>query len=88
MFYSATCDDFGNCSLFPGHKIPIVTVISDQSSSMFGSGSYSRGNLKVTLGTGTFLDVNTGNLQLEKKIIKCDRQEDKKWTFNSIQNTL
>lgn len=34
--------------------------MADQSASLFGSGCFQRGDLKVTLGTGTFMDVNTG----------------------------
>jgi putative glycerol kinase 5 len=51
---------FGSCKIFPGNDIPILCVIADQSSSMFGSTSFHSGNVKVTLGTGAFLDVNTG----------------------------
>lgn len=35
--------------------------ISDQSASMWGSQCFLKGDLKVTLGTGSFLDVNTGS---------------------------
>lgn len=34
--------------------------MADQSASLFGSGCFQRGDLKITLGTGTFMDVNTG----------------------------
>lgn len=30
--------------------------------SMFGSGCYNKDDLKITIGTGAFLDVNTGNI--------------------------
>ncbi|KAK4884714.1 hypothetical protein RN001_000985 [Aquatica leii] len=42
-----------------GYPVPIKCVISDQSASMFGSCCFNYGDIKVTLGTGTFLDVNT-----------------------------
>jgi len=51
---------FGSCKIFPGVDVPILCVIADQSASMFGSASFYRGSVKVTLGTGAFLDVNTG----------------------------
>lgn len=35
--------------------------MSDQSSSMFASCCFNPDDLKVTMGTGAFLDVNTGN---------------------------
>uniref|UniRef100_A0A1Y1L423 Glycerol kinase 5 n=1 Tax=Photinus pyralis TaxID=7054 RepID=A0A1Y1L423_PHOPY len=47
-----------------GVSIPIKCVISDQSASMFGSCCYQMADTKITLGTGTFLDVNTGSSPL------------------------
>lgn len=41
--------------------IPIRAVMADQSAGMFGSGCFSKGDTKMTLGTGSFLDVNTGD---------------------------
>lgn len=52
---------FGSCKLFKGADIPIRCCIADQSASMYGSGSFRPGSVKVTLGTGAFLDVNTGD---------------------------
>ncbi|XP_075216468.1 glycerol kinase 5 [Lycorma delicatula] len=43
-----------------GHSIPIRAVIADQSASLFGSCCFNEGDAKVTIGTGTFFDVNTG----------------------------
>lgn len=54
-------DEFGECKIFPGASIPIKCVMADQSSSVFGSLSFKHGDVKVTLGTGAFLDVNTGS---------------------------
>lgn len=34
--------------------------MADQSASLFGSGCFQPGDMKVTMGTGTFVDVNTG----------------------------
>ncbi|XP_014256421.1 putative glycerol kinase 5 [Cimex lectularius] len=45
-----------------GHAIPIRSVVADQSASLYGSCCFSEGDLKVTLGTGTFLNVNTGSV--------------------------
>ena len=35
--------------------------MADQQSSMFGNCCFNKGDLKVTLGTGSFVDVNTGS---------------------------
>ncbi|XP_071454301.1 glycerol kinase 5 isoform X2 [Hetaerina americana] len=43
-----------------GHPIPIRCSVSDQSASLFGSCCFAPGDLKVTMGTGAFLDLNTG----------------------------
>ena len=59
-----TCGDhFGKCkNVFPGVEIPILCSVADQSSSVFGSGLFAAGSVKITLGTGAFLDVNTGKV--------------------------
>ncbi|XP_046823366.1 putative glycerol kinase 5 isoform X2 [Vespa crabro] len=36
------------------------TQMADQSASLFGSGCFQPGDMKITMGTGTFLNVNTG----------------------------
>ncbi|XP_030756934.1 putative glycerol kinase 5 [Sitophilus oryzae] len=53
--------EFGYCSsdIF-GVPIKIGAVMSDQSASMYGSCSFAENDLKITMGTGVFLDVNTG----------------------------
>ncbi|KAK9310819.1 hypothetical protein QLX08_000104 [Tetragonisca angustula] len=43
-----------------GVEIPIYCSMADQSASLFGSGCLRRGDLKITLGTGTFVNVNSG----------------------------
>lgn len=54
--------DFGklNPSIF-GAEIPITAVLADQQSAMFGECSFQQGDMKLTLGTGSFLSVNTGS---------------------------
>ena len=42
-------------------RLPIRAVMADQSAAVFGSGCFNKGDTKITLGTGSFLDVNTGN---------------------------
>lgn len=44
-----------------GAPIPITAMISDQMSAMFGECCYDVGDMKCTMGTGTFVDVNTGS---------------------------
>ncbi|XP_014279407.1 putative glycerol kinase 5 isoform X2 [Halyomorpha halys] len=44
-----------------GVSIPIHCSIADQSASLLGSGCFQWGDTKLTLGTGTFLNVNTGD---------------------------
>lgn len=34
--------------------------MADQAASLFGSGCFKTSDLKVTMGTGTFVNVNTG----------------------------
>ncbi|XP_067003206.1 putative glycerol kinase 5 isoform X2 [Anabrus simplex] len=56
-----TAGDFGCTSsdLF-GAEIPICCVMADQAASTFGSCCFDEGDIKVTMGTGTFLNLNTG----------------------------
>jgi len=42
-----------------GCPIPIKAVLADQSASVFGSGCQKTGSAKITMGTGSFLDVVT-----------------------------
>lgn len=44
-----------------GSEIPIGCVIADQQSSTFAQCCWNKGDMKISLGTGTFLVVNTGN---------------------------
>ena len=57
-----TSGDFGECDEeFFGAKIPIRSVIGDQSASMFGQCCFNPGDLKLTLGTGAFMNLNVGS---------------------------
>jgi glycerol kinase len=40
--------------------VPHFTQVADQAASLFGSCCFEEGDVKVTMGTGTFLNVNTG----------------------------
>ncbi|XP_049641338.1 putative glycerol kinase 5 [Suncus etruscus] len=44
-----------------GVPIPIVALVADQQSAMFGECCFQPGDVKLTMGTGTFLDINTGS---------------------------
>ncbi|CAG5117158.1 unnamed protein product [Candidula unifasciata] len=44
-----------------GFEVPITAVVADQQSSMFGHCCFDVGDVKCTMGTGTFLDLNTGS---------------------------
>ncbi|XP_059358132.1 putative glycerol kinase 5 [Carassius carassius] len=52
----ATCDP----SIF-GVPIPVMSVMADQQAAMFGECCFDIGDVKITMGTGTFMDINTGN---------------------------
>ncbi|KMQ91932.1 glycerol kinase 5, partial [Lasius niger] len=57
-------DTAGNFGIIPesvfGAEIPIYCSMADQAASLFGSGCFKPSDLKVTMGTGTFVNVNTG----------------------------
>uniref|UniRef100_A0A1I7XUX8 J domain-containing protein n=1 Tax=Heterorhabditis bacteriophora TaxID=37862 RepID=A0A1I7XUX8_HETBA len=44
-----------------GRRIPIWAVLADQQSALFGSGCWEKLDVKISLGTGTFVDLNTGD---------------------------
>lgn len=46
---------------YDGHKLPIVSMVGDQQSALFGQGCIKAGDVKNTYGTGCFLLANTGN---------------------------
>ncbi|ESP00284.1 hypothetical protein LOTGIDRAFT_225946 [Lottia gigantea] len=43
-----------------GVHIPITCLVADQQSALFGHCCFEAGDVKVTMGTGTFVDLNTG----------------------------
>jgi len=59
------CDSFHkfgvtkNCHFLPD-GIPILSILGDQQSALFGQGCINKGQLKCTYGTGAFLLLNTG----------------------------
>lgn len=56
-----TSGDFGSTNPeYFGVSIPIRSVVADQQGAMFGQCCFRVGDVKCTMGTGTFLDVNTG----------------------------
>ncbi|KAM9845231.1 glycerol kinase 5 [Aulostomus maculatus] len=57
-----TSHDFGSTdpSIF-GMSIPIKSVMADQQAAMFGECCFDVGDVKITMGTGTFMDINTGS---------------------------
>ena len=55
-----TSGDFGVTELF-GDPIPIKSVVADQQAALFGEACFDEGSVKCTNGTGTFVDINTGD---------------------------
>ncbi len=55
-----TNGDFGETTLFGG-KIPIRAAVGDQQASLFGQCCFEKGDTKCTNGTGTFVNMNTGD---------------------------
>ena len=58
--------EFGEALLF-GEKVPVVAMVGDQQSALFGQGCLEVGDCKVTYGTGAFLLINTGDNILRSK---------------------
>ncbi|MGI6193525.1 MAG: FGGY family carbohydrate kinase [Christensenellales bacterium] len=52
--------NYGETTVF-GATIPITGAIADQQSSLFGQNCRVAGTAKCTNGTGTFMDINTGD---------------------------
>lgn len=55
-----TSGDFGLTDVF-GQPIPIKSVAADQQAALFGEACFESGSVKCTNGTGTFIDMNTGD---------------------------
>jgi glycerol kinase len=51
--------DFGVTKLFGNGEIPIKCIVADQQASLFGQCCFDFGDMKVTNGTGSFIDLNT-----------------------------
>ncbi|CAI5455828.1 unnamed protein product [Caenorhabditis angaria] len=47
-------------SKFIGIELPISAILADQQAAMFGCGMWKKGDVKITMGTGTFVNVHTG----------------------------
>jgi glycerol kinase len=58
-----TSGDFGTTEAF-GAPIPISCVVADQQAALFGETCFEAGSVKCTNGTGTFVDMNTGDAAL------------------------
>lgn len=56
-----TKGDFGSTTLFGAGIISITAVQADQQASLFGQCCFDYGNMKITNGTGSFIDINTGD---------------------------
>ena len=57
-----TVDDFGVTSpeYFDGAAIPIGAVVGDQMASLFGHCCFEKGDVKISQGSGSFVDINMG----------------------------
>ena len=44
-----------------GASFPVTCLVADQQAAVFAAGCVRPGDLKLTLGTGAFLDLNTGS---------------------------
>jgi glycerol kinase len=56
-----TIDDYGQTNIdLLGLNIPIKVAIGDQQSSLFGHCCFKSGDVKITLGSGAFIDMNVG----------------------------
>jgi len=64
-----TRGDFGTTKLLGGGEIPIKAVIADQQASLYGlyAANPAIGSVKVTNGTGTFVDIFTGSKPFASK---------------------
>lgn len=55
-----SADNFGMAEVC-GLSVPILSIIGDQQSSLFGQGCFTEGSAKMTYGTGGFFLMNNGN---------------------------
>ena len=54
-------DEAFDLTKFGELKIPITAILADQGASAFGLDCINKGDMKMTLGTGTFFHINTGD---------------------------
>ena len=54
-----TAADYGETS-FLGRPVKIGAVVGDQMAALFGHGCFSPGEVKISMGTGAFVDINAG----------------------------
>jgi len=49
--------------VFGATTLPVMCLsqMADQQAAMFGQCCFETGDVKITMGTGTFMDINTGN---------------------------
>ncbi|MBM3915646.1 MAG: glycerol kinase GlpK [Sphingomonadales bacterium] len=57
----------GECTIFPGARIPIAGVAGDQQAALFGQLCTEEGMVKNTYGTGCFMLMNTGQQAIASK---------------------
>ncbi len=57
-----TAGDFGSTDseIFGGISIPIKAVVGDQMSALFGHRCFKKGDVKISQGSGSFVDINIG----------------------------
>lgn len=46
--------------IFGGARIPVTALIADQQASVFGQCCFDVGDINLTMGTGSFININTG----------------------------
>jgi glycerol kinase len=68
-----------------GVEIPICASIADQMSALFGEGCLKPGDVKATMGTGTFIDVNVGKTLPDTKSLLVPMVS---WDINGETNYL
>ncbi len=64
-----TSSEFGRSSgtgVF-GHGVPILSMVGDQQSALFGQTAWRKGEVKCTFGTGSFILLNTGDKPILSK---------------------
>lgn len=55
-----SADYIGEIDWGDGHALPLHAILVDQQAALFGQACFAPGDVKCTLGTGTFLLMNTG----------------------------